>query len=164
MAFGRCWKGSSVWPMNVTTGHARSRSAADPTRRSTAICGLATLQSSPGAQEGFGRSAPAVRLVDWDHVGPGSFSYDLSTLMLRFPADERPRIISLYRAAAASNGIDIPADEDLHVLFRAAECARIACDATWTALVVAREGPQWALAQLAEINEWFERLQLPSPR
>jgi hypothetical protein len=105
-----------------------------------------------------GRPAPAIRLIDWDHVGPGSFSYDLSTLVLRFPADERPTIVALYRAAAASNGIDVPADEYLDVLFTTAEYARIASEASWTALVVAREGSQWACAQLADINEWFERL------
>jgi hypothetical protein len=125
------------------------------------LSNIAVLTNS-GAQDGFSGRGPAVRMVDWDHVGPGSFSYDLSTLMLRFPSDERPRIVSLYRAAAAGNGIDIPADDDLHVLFTAAECARIACDATWTALFVVREGSQWALEQLAEMNEWFERLQLRS--
>jgi len=110
------------------------------------------------AQDGFGRPAPAIRLVDWDKVGPGSFSYDLSTLVLQFPADERPTIVARYRAAAAGNGIDVPADEYLHVLFTTAEYARIASEATWTALVVAREGSQWACEHLADINEWFERL------
>jgi hypothetical protein len=110
------------------------------------------------AQDRFGRPAPAIRLIDWDKVGPGSFSYDLSTLVLRFPADERPTIVALYRAAAARNGIDVPADEYLHVLFTTAEYARIASEASWTALVVAREGSQWACEQLADINKWFERL------
>jgi Phosphotransferase enzyme family len=110
------------------------------------------------AQDGLGRNAPAIRLIDWDHVGPGSFSYDLSTLVLRFPPDERPAIVALYRAAAASNGIDVPADEYLQVLFTTAECARIASEASWTALFVAREGSQWACEKLADINEWFERL------
>ena len=110
------------------------------------------------AQDGFGRPAPAIRLIDWDHVGPGSFSYDVSTLALRFPADERPTIVALYRVAAARNGIDVPADEYLHALFTTAECARIASEATWTALFAAREGSQWACEKLADINEWFERL------
>lgn len=108
-------------------------------------------------QESFGRRAARIRLIDWDHVGPGSFSYDLSTLMLRFPFKERPRIVDLYRAAAASNGIDIPAYDDLHILFTTAESARIASEATWTALF-AREGAQWACEQLGEIDKWFARL------
>jgi Ser/Thr protein kinase RdoA (MazF antagonist) len=111
-----------------------------------------------GGQDGVGRPAPAIRLIDWDHVGPGPFSYDLSTLFLRFPADQRPTIVALYRAAAAGNGIDVPADEYLRVLFTTAECARIASEAGWTALVVASEGSRWACDQLADINEWFERL------
>jgi hypothetical protein len=110
------------------------------------------------AHDGFGRPAPAIRLIDWDHVGPGSFSYDLSTLVLRFPADERPTIVGLYRAAAAGNGIDVPADEYLDLLFTTAQYARIASEASWTALFVAREGSQWACEKLADINGWFECL------
>jgi Ser/Thr protein kinase RdoA (MazF antagonist) len=110
-------------------------------------------------EDGFGRRASPVRLIDWDHVGPGSFSYDLSTLILRFPADQRPRIVALYRAAAARTGIDVPADEYLQLLFTTAEYARIASDTAWRALLAAREGTQSAFAQLAEIDAWFERLQ-----
>src|SRR2546430_10251857 len=31
-----------------------------------------------------------VRLVDWDRLGVGPFSYDLSTFLFRFPPDQRP--------------------------------------------------------------------------
>jgi Ser/Thr protein kinase RdoA (MazF antagonist) len=115
-------------------------------------------------QNGFGRPAPAIRLIDWDHVGPGSFAYDLSTLMLRFPAGERPRIVALYRAAAKASGIDVPADEYLQVLLTTAEYARIASDTPWRAALVARDGSQAAFEQLAEIDEWFARLQPRSHR
>jgi Phosphotransferase enzyme family len=115
--------------------------------------------SDSAAQDGFGRAAQAVRLIDWDNVGPGSFSYDLSTLILRFWPEEHPRIVTLYRTAVAGNSIDVPADEDLQVLFTTAECARLASIAIQPALVAADEGSQWAFERLAAINEWFEPVQ-----
>src|SRR5439155_1613252 len=44
---------------------------------------------------------PELRLVDWDRVGVGPFSYDLSTFLFRFPAELRPGILDVYRRAAA---------------------------------------------------------------
>lgn len=113
------------------------------------------VRSDAEEGDGSGRPRPTIRLIDWDHVGPGSFSYDLSTLLLRFPVDQRPAIIALYRSLAGT-GIDIPADEYLHLLFTTAEFARIASDTTWRAALVVREGTQSAFDQLAEIEEWFQ--------
>jgi Phosphotransferase enzyme family len=116
--------------------------------------------SGSRARNGLAARGSAVCLIDWDNVGPGSFAYDLSTLVLRFPAEEQATVVSLYRAAAAANGIDVPADEDLHVPFATAESARLASIAIWPALTVADQGSQWASERLAEINEWFD---LPRP-
>ena len=46
-------------------------------------------------------AGPQARLIDWDHAGVGRFSYDLSTFLLRFPADDRPWILEAYAAATA---------------------------------------------------------------
>jgi Ser/Thr protein kinase RdoA (MazF antagonist) len=110
---------------------------------------------APSARE------PSIRLIDWDHVGPGSFAYDLSTLVLRFPVDERAQVVDLYRAAAATHGIRLPADEDLAELFATAECARLASIAIWPAIAAADGGPRWAFDQLAAIDHWFEPVQTP---
>lgn len=123
---------------------------------------LANIAILPDLKGNCGGRASRIRLIDWDHVGPGSFSYDLSTLILRFPADERSRIVALYRAAAAANGIEVPSDDELQLLFTTAEFARIASDTTWRALLFAREGSQSAFEQLAEINKWFDRFEARS--
>src|SRR6266704_2420333 len=50
-----------------------------------------------------------VRLIDWDHVGVGPFSYDLSTFLMRFSPTERPWLLSHYRQAVAVVGWRLPA-------------------------------------------------------
>src|SRR5207247_1903938 len=49
-------------------------------------------------------AGPRARLVDWDRVGVGPFSYDLSTFLFRFPPEQRPRILECYRQAVAAAG------------------------------------------------------------
>jgi hypothetical protein len=100
-----------------------------------------------------------VRLIDWDHVGPGSFAYDLSTLALRVPGHHRAELVDLYRRFAAELGMPVPADGDLEVLFTTAECARLANVAIWPALIAAKDGSGWAFQELAAIDEWLEHAQ-----
>jgi hypothetical protein len=102
---------------------------------------------------------PRVRLIDWDHVGPGSFAYDLSTLVFRFPPHQRAEVIDLYRAAAAEHDMRLPSDEDLSSLFTTAECARLANIAIWPAVIAAEQGSRWAFQELAAIDQWLERVQ-----
>ncbi|TMK98997.1 MAG: hypothetical protein E6G34_05685 [Actinobacteria bacterium] len=97
-----------------------------------------------------------VRLLDWDKVGPGSFSYDLSTLTLRVPAQRRAGVIEIYRRAAAEHGMQLPAGSDLTLLFATAEYARLANIAIWPALIAAEQGSTWALRELAAIGQWLE--------
>jgi hypothetical protein len=99
------------------------------------------------------RGPQGVRLIDWDSVGPGSFAYDISTLIMRFPPEQQSRIFAVYRAVASNLGIAIPDEEDLYGVFTTAEYARLACDAIWPALTVAREGSR--LDELAAFNDWF---------
>lgn len=106
-----------------------------------------------------GREEPRIRLIDWDHVGVGSFSYDLSTLAFRFPRPERAGVVDLYRRAAREHDVAVPGDEELDALFTTAECARLASTAIWPAIAAAREGARWAFDQLAAIDEWFEPVQ-----
>jgi hypothetical protein len=98
------------------------------------------------------------RLIDWDHAGVGSVSYDLSTFLYRFPPASRPGILGSYREAAARHGRRLPSDADLNVLFETAECARYACCMGEAArYAAARES--WAFDELAQIEGWFERLE-----
>jgi len=90
-------------------------------------------------------------------VGPAS--YDLSTFLLRFDASERPWILDLYRESAAESGWQLPADEDLNVLFETAECARCASCLIWPAIALVEERAAWAFDKLPVIEEWFEAMQ-----
>jgi hypothetical protein len=64
---------------------------------------------------------PRARLIDWDHVGVGLFSFDLSTFLYRSAAEERPWLLDRYRAAAERAGRHLPGSEELNLLFHTAE-------------------------------------------
>src|SRR5256886_1347238 len=60
------------------------------------------------------------RLIDWDHVGVGPASYDVSTLLYQSSPDYRPWLLCRYRAAAERAGYPLPEDRHLNALFYAA--------------------------------------------
>jgi hypothetical protein len=95
------------------------------------------------------------RLIDWDQVSVGPASYDLSTLLIRFPATHRHWILGLYREAVARAGWHLPGIEVLNFLFETAEFARYANLLVWPAIAVGRDNPPYALEQLAEVERWF---------
>jgi len=97
-----------------------------------------------------------VRLIDWDHVGIGPFSYDLSTFLMRFSPAERPWLLSHYRQAVAVVGWRLPAERELNVLFETAEYARFAIRVAWAAMAWLHDGAEWVPVELAEIERWFE--------
>jgi ATP-binding cassette, subfamily B, bacterial len=97
-------------------------------------------------------------LIDWDHVGVGPVAYDLSTFLYRFAPDERVWILRAYRQAAAERGRELPGDGVLNRLFETAEDARYACCLAEAALA-ARRGERWGFEQMAEIDDWFARLE-----
>jgi hypothetical protein len=98
------------------------------------------------------------RLIDWDHVGVGPVSYDLSTFLLRFPTHQRLWLLDMYREAAGSLGQDLPAAPDLNLLFETAECARFANRAIWPAIALLQDRAEWGFDELAAIEQWFEML------
>ena len=95
------------------------------------------------------------RLVDWDHAGVGRASYDLSTFLLRFPADERPWILDRYRAAVAGRW-ELPGIRDLNPQLETAELARYANRAIWPAVAWLVDGADWAFEELAMVAGWFD--------
>jgi thiamine kinase-like enzyme len=106
-----------------------------------------------------GLDGPRARLIDWDRVGVGPVSYDLSTFLYRFPAVERPWILKQYRCAVGRAGWHLPDDAELNVLFETAECARYANRVIWPAMglmTATAESGHW---ELAEILAWFDALQ-----
>ena len=106
-----------------------------------------------------GPRGPRARLVDWDHAGVGPMAYDLSTLLLRFPAERRPAILDGYRAAlTAAGGWTLPSTSVLNGLFETAECARYANRAVWPAVALLVDKADWAFDELAMVADWFEAL------
>lgn len=102
-----------------------------------------------------------VRLIDWDHVGVARFSYDLSTLLMRFPGTQRPEILADYEEALGGRGWQLPDRETLNRLFDTAERARIASHVIWPALALLggdAEIREWALGTLPEVSGWFAQL------
>jgi Phosphotransferase enzyme family len=100
-----------------------------------------------------------IRLIDWDRVGAGSFSYDLSILLNRFAAYDRVWILNCYRTAVARAGWRLAPVPELNLLFDTAECARYACCLSWPAIALLHDGADWGFAALAEIDAWFQALE-----
>jgi hypothetical protein len=103
-------------------------------------------------------AGPRPTLVDWDHVGVGPVTYDLSTFLFRFPPECRPWILVQYRDAAARRGWPLPDDPTLNTLFETAEYARYACCLAEAALAASR-GEHWGFMQMEEIERWFTALE-----
>ena len=106
---------------------------------------------------------PHARLIDWDNVGAGPFSYDLSILLYRSPAEERPLILQRYREGVERAGWRLPGNGELNLLFHTAECARSAHCVVWAAMALLNEGAKWGIAQLMDFDRWLETLRPPLP-
>jgi aminoglycoside phosphotransferase (APT) family kinase protein len=104
---------------------------------------------------------PRARLIDWDHVGVGPFSYDLSTFLYRSAAEERLWLLDRYRAAAERAGRHLPGTEELNLLFHTAESARFAHSILFDAMAVLNDGAAWAIERLMDYARWFETLRPP---
>ena len=98
------------------------------------------------------------RLIDWDHAAVGPVSYDLSTFLFRFPSRDRAAILRLYEEEVARAGWRLPSAAELNVMFETAELARIANRVIWPSLAAREEDPDWAFAELREVERWFEQL------
>jgi len=103
------------------------------------------------------------RLIDWDHAAVGPVSYDLSTFLYRFPKPERPWILEAYRRAVAPAGWHLPPTWLLNVVFETAEYARYANRIIWPAVALLEQRAAWGFEQLAEVERWFDALELALP-
>ena len=108
---------------------------------------------------------PRVRFIDWDRLGVGQASYDVSTFLMRFAPEVRPGILKLYRDSIGDDGWRMPADRELNLLFETAELARYANRLIWPALALLRDQVAWGFEELAAVEEWFVALGpvLPEP-
>lgn len=101
------------------------------------------------------------QLIDWDHVGAGPFSYDLSTFLYRSSEEERPWILRRYRDVVERAGWHLPDDGELNLLFHTAESARYAHCVLFAAMARLNDRAEWAIAELQDWERWFETLRPP---
>ena len=104
---------------------------------------------------------PRARLIDWDHVGAGPFSYDLSTFLYRSSAEERPWVLQQYRNAVERAGWRLPGHRELNLLFHTAESARYAHCILFDAMAVLHDGAEWGIEELMDYDQWLEELRPP---
>jgi len=97
-------------------------------------------------------------LIDWDHIGVGPVTYDISTLLLRFPQNDRVKIVQWYQEATKNKNWKFPDYCVLNKLFETAEYARLANATIWPAISAAERQAEWAFDELEEINGWFENV------
>jgi hypothetical protein len=101
------------------------------------------------------------QLIDWDHVGAGPFSYDLSTFLYRSSLQERPWILEQYRAAVERAGWRLPPRPELNLLFHTAECSRYVHCVLFAAMALLHDDADWAVSEIIDWDSWFEALQPP---
>ena len=104
-------------------------------------------------------NALRARLIDWDHVAVGQFSYDLSTFILRFAPKERQLILELYSKEVERVGWHLPARTELNALFETAEYARFANRIIWPAIALVIDKAEWGFKALEDIEKWFEKFE-----
>ncbi|PYR91836.1 MAG: hypothetical protein DMF84_15960 [Acidobacteria bacterium] len=100
-------------------------------------------------------NGPRARLVDWDRLAVGPFSYDLSTFLFRLPAASRPQVLEHYRNAVADAAWCLASPAELEMLFDTAERARYANTVIWPVKALLEERAEWGFPQLADIERWF---------
>jgi hypothetical protein len=106
-----------------------------------------------------GRHGLQARLIDWDKTGVGPLPYDLSTLLYRFSAHDRPWILDRYQQSVASLGWHMPSAGDLNLLLETAEASRLANCLIWPCIAALETQAAWTFDSLAMVEEWFESLE-----
>ena len=109
------------------------------------------------------RGTRVARLIDWDHAAVGPVTYDLSTFLYRFPKSQRSGILELYARALGRAGWRLPSVRELNAMFETAEYARYASRIIWPAVALLEERAAWGFDQLAEVERWFDALELVLP-
>jgi hypothetical protein len=103
------------------------------------------------------------QLIDWDHVGAGPFSYDLSTFLYRSAPEERPWILQQYRAAVEREGWQLPGLDELNLLFHTAESSRYVHCVLFAAMALVHDDADWAVQDIIDWDGYFAALRPPLP-
>jgi hypothetical protein len=98
------------------------------------------------------------RFIDWDHVGAGPFTYDLSTFLYRSSPEERPWILRWYREAVERAGWRLPEPGELNLLLHTAETARYVHCLLFVVMAILNDEADWAVHDLVNWDGWFAEL------
>ncbi len=99
-------------------------------------------------------------LIDWDHVGVGPVSFDLSNFLGHFPREQRQWILSRYLEVMRQLGWYFSPDTDWNLLFDTAESSRLANAVYWAASAILEgERTEWAFDDLAIVEQWGRMLE-----
>jgi hypothetical protein len=98
------------------------------------------------------------RLIDWDYVGVGPISYDLSNFLSHFPHGARQSIMDAYIRCMEKLGWRFTPHTDWNLLFETAEYARLANTVLWRVLALTKGPADWAFDDLVLLDEWFDKL------
>ncbi len=104
------------------------------------------------------------RFIDWDHAGVGPASYDLSTLLLQIPQEQRLRALECYCGFRRRPDNGWPTIDTWNGLFDTAERSRFSNMAIWPALWAMDGERDNAFENLSAIASWFEALQPVLPQ
>jgi phosphotransferase family enzyme len=101
------------------------------------------------------------QLIDWDHVGAGPFSYDLSTFLYCSSPEERPWILRQYRESVERAGWHLPPVNELNLLCHTAESSRYAHCLLFAAMALLHDDAEWAIDAIIDWDRSFEALRPP---
>ena len=103
---------------------------------------------------------PGPRLIDWDKAGVGPLTYDLGTLLSKFPTARRERLLALYLDGISALAWAPPSGGELNRIFEASQRARLAQDVIWITLGLLKgDDVDWHWSELARRREWLEELE-----
>ena len=122
----------------------------------TLLHGDLSPKNSMVSRQPFGLNT---RFIDWDFMGVGPVSYDLSNFLSHFPRGDRGWILEDYVRCMEDQGWQFMPGTDWNLLFDTAECARLANTVIWRALALTKGAADWAFDDLALVDQWFERLE-----
>jgi thiamine kinase-like enzyme len=97
-----------------------------------------------------------IRFIDWEHIGVGPVTYDVSSFLFSAPSEHRGRMMQRYREAVGRHGWVLPGVTELNELFDTANYARMASRLIWPAIALLEESADWGFEELSRVESWFE--------
>jgi ABC-type multidrug transport system ATPase subunit len=103
---------------------------------------------------------PGPKLIDWDKAGVGPLTYDLGTLLSKFPVERRAPLLGRYLDGVSTLDWVPPSAEELNRFFEASQRARLAQDVVWITRGLSEgDNVDWHWSELARRRQWLKELE-----